>query len=32
VGFCATIIERRRDAASAVQFFWPYDGYGPLAR
>jgi hypothetical protein len=24
VGFCATIIERRRDAASAGPVFWPY--------
>ena len=23
VGFCATIIERRRDAASAGPVFWP---------
>src|SRR5258708_15248738 len=25
VGFCATIIERRRDAASAGSVFWPYE-------
>jgi hypothetical protein len=24
VGFCASIIERRRDAASAGSVFWPY--------
>ena len=24
-GFCATIIKRRRDGASAVSVFWPYE-------